>query len=128
MKLTLFIYLICLSLTSFAQNTEAFLVEISDQRIKVTSPLKKSQIVSIIVKNETFEKIISELRSEDKVLKRFVLKPEGQEVTQVDYSKIKELYYVPVSPPFEAARLRFTEKPYEIPEESEKSKETRPNN
>jgi|TARA_Y100001936_G_C15513132_1_gene379006 hypothetical protein len=99
----------------FGKFTGSFVVEINDRTIKVTSPLKKLDTVSIIVKNNTLDQIVSELRSEKKVLKRFVLKPEGKEVIQVDYSKVKTLFYVPVSPPFEAAQLRFSEGPYEIP-------------
>lgn len=97
------------------QSTESFIVDISDQKIKVTSPSKKIPVASIIVRNQTLERIISEIRSEDKVIKRFVLKAEGKEVIQVDFSKIKKLYYVPVSPPFEAAELKFSQGPYEIP-------------
>lgn len=100
---------------SFGQFTDSFIVDVSDQKIVVTSPSKKIPVASIIIRNQTLEKIISEIRTEDKVLKRFVLKGEGKEVIQVDFSKIGKLYYVPVSPPFEAAELKFSQRPYEIP-------------
>jgi hypothetical protein len=101
---------------AWGQHTDSFIVEINDQTIKVTSPLKKTETVSIIIKNNTLDKITSELRSDKKVLKRFVLKEEGREVIQVNYSKVKTLFYVPIAPPFEAAELRFEQRPYEIPE------------
>lgn len=104
-----------LPILTLGQSTDSFIVSISDQKISVTSPAKKLDVVSIIIKNETLDKIISEIRSEDKVIKRFVLKAEGSEVVQIDFSKIKKLYYVPVSPPFEAAELKFSQRPYEIP-------------
>ncbi|MBD65871.1 MAG: hypothetical protein CME62_11735 [Halobacteriovoraceae bacterium] len=113
---TSIVFMLLFSVSVFAEYKDSFIVEVSDRKIKVTSPLKKVSFVSIIVKNETFDKIISEIRSEDKVLKRFVLKPEGQEVVQIDYSKVKKLFYVPVAPPFEAVELRFEQKPYEVPE------------
>lgn len=106
------------SLNLYASYTDAFIVEVTDRKIKVTSPKKKMKIVSIIIKNTTFDKIISEIRSDQKVLKRFVLKPEGKEVIQVDYSKVNKLYYIPVAPPFETVELRFEQKPYEIPEKN----------
>ena len=112
MKFTLFI-LLFLTASAYGQHTGSFIVEINDQSIKVTSPLKKQSTVSIIVKNNTLDKIVSELRSENKVLKRFVLKAEGKEVLQVNYSKVKTLFYVPVAPPFEAVELRFEQRPYE---------------
>ena len=114
MKLSL---LLCFLLPSFSfgRYTEAFIVEVHNQSIKVTSPLKKVDAVSIIIKNNTFDKIVSELRSETKVLKRFVLKEQGKEVLQVDYSKTKALFYVPVAPAFEAVELKFEQGPYEVP-------------
>lgn len=115
MKKQLILFALCLSANGNAQYTGSFIVEVNDRSIKVTSPLKKLDTVSIIVKNNTFDKIISELRSEKKVLKRFVLKPEGKEVIQVNYSKVKTLFYVPVAPPFEAVELKFKQRPYEVP-------------
>ena len=35
---------------------------------------------------------------------------------RIDYSKVKTLYYVSVAPPFQAAELKFSQGPYEIPE------------
>ncbi len=99
-----------------AENSEAFIVQVKDRSIRVTSPKKKTEIVGIIVKNETFDKIISELRSEKKVLKRFVLQVQGTQSLQVNTSNIKSLYYVSVAPPFQAVQLKFSERAYEIPE------------
>ncbi len=113
-----FLFFLLLSCNAFAKFTDSFVVEVNDRTIKVTSPLKKVDAVSIIIKNNTFDKIVSELRSESKVLKRFVLKAQGKEVLQVDYSKVKTLYYVPVAPPFEAVELRFEQRPYEVPEKN----------
>ena len=103
-------------LMSMGKYTESFIVDVKDRSISVTSPLKKVDNVSIIINNKTLDKIVSELRSEQKVLKRFVLKPEGKEVIQLSLKGIKKLYYVPIAPPFEAAELRFEQRAYEIPE------------
>lgn len=116
MKYLICVFILLISVTALAESTDAFIVDINDQRIRVTSPAKKIKIASIIIRNETEEKIISEIRSVDKVLKRFVLKSLGREVIQVDFSKVEKLYYVPVSPPFEAAELKFSREAYEIPE------------
>jgi hypothetical protein len=124
MRLSIILGLLMISYPAFSQFTDSFIVDVSDRRIKVTSPLKKIDIVSIIIRNRTFEKVISELRSDKKVLKRFVLKPEGKEVIQVNFSKVKALYYVPVSPPFEAVELMFKQRPYEIPPKKQKSKKS----
>lgn len=115
MKFFLAFIIISLPTLILGQSTDSFIVDISDQKIMVTSPAKKIPVVSIIIRNQTVDRIISEIRSENKVIKRFVLKGEGKEVIQIDFSKIKKLYYVPVSPPFEAAELKFAQRPYEIP-------------
>ncbi len=116
MKYVIFLIISLISSHVFSDSTDSFIVDIDEQRIKVTSPAKRIDIASIIVRNETQEKIISEIRSEDKVVKRFVLKPLGRQVIQIDFSKIDKVYYVPVSPPFEAAELKFSREAYEIPE------------
>ena len=116
MKYLVMIFSFSFVFSVFAESTGSFIVDINERRIKVTSPPKKLDVVSLIIRNETDEKIISEIRSSDKVLKRFVLKALGREVIQINFTKIKKLYYVPVSPPFEAAELRFSREAYEIPE------------
>lgn len=100
---------------TYAQYTESFIVEVNDQGMTITSPSTKLDTVSIIVKNNTLDKIISELRVKNKVLKRFVLTPNGKEVLSVKIDNTESLYYVPIAPPFEAAHLRFKQKIYEIP-------------
>jgi hypothetical protein len=114
MRLVLMILLFLPS--AYAKFSQAFMVDINDRGIKITSPLKKTDVVSIIVKNNTLDKIVSELKSNDKVIKRFVLKAEGKEVFQVKLKGVTKLEYVPIAPPFESADLRFEQKPYEIPE------------
>jgi hypothetical protein len=106
-----------LSLNTFAQQTSnSFLVTIEDDKIKVISPKKKMKIVSIIIKNNTFDDIRSEIATDKKTLKRFNLKAQASASIQVNYTKIKTLYYVSIAPPFQAVELKFTQRPYEIPE------------
>ena len=100
---------------TLANSSGSFIVEINNQGMVVTSPSKELDTVSIIIKNNTLDKIVSELRSKQKVLKRFVLKPNGKEVLSVNMKNTKSLFYVPLSPPFEAAHLKFKQKVYEIP-------------
>ncbi len=105
-----------LSLNSFAQYTEAFKVDIYDRKITVSSPKKKVKVVSVIIMNHTLDKIVSELRADDKVINQFPLKPEEKEVIQVNMTGVKLLKYIPLAPPFDAAELIFSQRPYEIPE------------
>lgn len=117
MRLMLTILIFVYSSFLFAAETsEAFLVNIYEDKIRVVSPKKKMDIVGVIIKNNTFDDIRSEISSEKKVLKRFVLKSQDSESIQVEYSKLKTLYYVSIAPPFQAVELKFSQRPYEIPE------------
>ena len=113
------IFLITLIFTtsSFSQeNAEAFIVTIKENSVRVVSPKNKEKLVGIIIKNETFDKITSEIRSDKGVIKRFVLKSQGSKSLQVDYSQIKSLFYVAIAPPFQAVELKISQRAYEIPE------------
>lgn len=99
-----------------AQSSDSFLVTIEDDRIRVVSPKKKMKIVGVIIKNNTFDDIRSEVATESKTLKRFNLKAQSSASVQVNYSKIKTLYFVSIAPPFQAVELKFSQRPYEIPE------------
>lgn len=111
-----FLITLLFSLSIFAQeNAEAFIVTIKEDRVRVISPKKKEKLVGVIIKNETFDKITSEVRSDKGVVLRFVLKSQGTKSLQVDYSKIKSLFYVAIAPPFQAVELKFSQRAYEIP-------------
>jgi hypothetical protein len=113
-------YLFCFLLLGFfndvnAQYSNSFIVEIDERKIRVTSPKKKADIVSVVIINKTLDKIISEVRDGNKVIKRFTLKRQGKEVLQVDMTKTKSLSYVPIAPAFESVELKFSKGPYEVP-------------
>jgi len=117
MKMIFFLLIFIHSSLSFAaESSEAFIVNIYEDRIRVVSPKKKMDIVGVIIKNNTFDDIRSEISSEKKVLKRFVLKSQDSESIQINYSQLKTLYYVSIAPPFQAVELKFSQRPYEIPE------------
>lgn len=119
MKGLIFLIFLVLSVSSFAsQNSEAFLVTIKNMSIQVISPAKKIDTVSVVIKNDTSEKLIGELRSETRVLKRFSLAPLSNKTLLVNMKNEKQLYYVSVAPPFQAVALKFNERPYEIPEKN----------
>lgn len=115
------LWLIILPTLVYAQKSyESFIVKVHENKIAVTTPnKKKDNIITIIVENKTYERIVSEIKTDKKVLKRFTLEPEGVRGANfsltVDFSKIKNLFYVPISPPFQAAPLDPKGKNYEIP-------------
>lgn len=95
---------------------ESFIVEISNHSLRVSSPERVLDPVSVVVKNMTTIKIHAELRSTDKVLSRFVVDANDSNTLQVKLPKNKKLYYLTVSPPSQAVELKFNQRTYEIPE------------
>lgn len=115
-----YLLLFLLTLNVYAKKSyESFIVEVKEEKISVTTPGKAQKITTIIVQNKTFERIISEIKTDKKVLKRFTLEPEGTKGANfsltVDFSKVNKLFYLSVSPPFQAAPLDPKGKNYEIP-------------
>lgn len=105
---------------SFAQKSnEAFIITVTDRKISVVSPSTKKDIVTVVVKNDTFDKILSELKSGDKTLKRFTLQPSGQKgavyTLTVNLKEAKTVEYVSIAPPFQEVPLHFAKESYEIP-------------
>jgi hypothetical protein len=110
------LFTLLINTTLAQENADAFIVTIKDDRIRVVSPKEKSNLIGVIITNETFEKIVSEVRSDQGVIQRFVLAPQGSTSLQVNFSNIKSLFYVSVAPPFQAVELKFSQRAYEIPE------------
>ena len=105
---------------AFAQKSyESFIVNVNDENITVTSPDKKKKVATIVVKNNSFDKVVSEIRSDDKVLKRFTLFPSGKKGSSftltIDFDKVGTIYYAPIAPPFQAVPLKFSKGGYEVP-------------
>ena len=118
--LTLEIFSFLCSSSAFAQKSyESFFVKVEDQKISVVSPKERKKIVTIVVQNETFDKIFSEIRTENKTLKRFALQPSGKKgstyTLTVDFTQAKKIFYVSIAPPFQEVPLVFSERNYEVP-------------
>ena len=97
----------------------SFQITVGERKITVLSPVKKSSKAVIVVKNETQDKIVSALKANQAVLRRFVLAPAGEkgdvQTFEEDFSGGKQLWYVSVAPPFQETPLNFSRGVYEIP-------------
>lgn len=111
-------YLFIVSNSYGQQKSEAFLVTIKNLSIHVVSPTQQEETVSVVVKNETSENILSQLKTEDRVLKRFNLKPQSQRAISLSTKDIEKLYYISIAPPFQSVELKYNQRPYEIPEKN----------
>ena len=111
-----FLFLGTLLIMSLSVNAESFNIEITNTQTKVTSPKVELNPVSITIKNSTDLKIISEIRSKEKVLSRFVVEGGKSQTIQLKLPESKILYYVSLSPPAQALELKFNQEDYAVPE------------
>lgn len=108
-----------LSFKTYAQQkSEAFLVTVKHSGIHVVSPEKKEKRVSVVIVNNTSQNIISQLKTQQRVIERFNLRARSQHSIIVNTKDIDKLYYTPIAPAFQSVELKFNEKPYEIPEKN----------
>jgi hypothetical protein len=93
-----------------------FEVTIHDRSVSVRGPEKKLSPVSIVLKNDTLENLNAKIATQDKNLIFVALKPRASRTIEVKYENIDQLFFIPLSPPFQSVELKFGLKPYEIPE------------
>lgn len=111
------------------QSTSSFYVLIQERKISVSSPDKKNLLssqglssanaktkVSLVFDNKTLDKIYAELKTKSKSIEKFVIKPNQNKTIEVEMDLIGKLSFVPISPPFQAIPLKFSQGTYEIPQ------------
>lgn len=115
MVFLLFLSFMTIKSAHCAQTSESFIVTIQNSFVRVVSPLKKDKVFGVIVKNKTSSQVVSQIRSVNKILKRFVVKANSTKIIELYSKDIKKLFFVSIAPPFQAVELKFSGRPYEIP-------------
>ena len=95
----------------------SFNVEVHNGFVRVKSPEKEVDPVSVVVKNTTDIKAFAEIRSTKKALKKFAVEGGKTAIFQIKLPKDKKLYYFPISPPSQSVELIFNQRPYAVPEQ-----------
>jgi hypothetical protein len=82
-----------------------------------TSKLAGSEMATISVTfiNKTPTNYHSLIKTQNGVLKRFVVKSNAQKTFEIEYSDNFNYFYVPMSPPGQTIELTFSGNTYEIP-------------
>lgn len=97
-------------------RTDAFMVRIFDERVVVTSPIKKKKDINVIVENKTLNKIVGKVETESGVVLGFVsLMPKKFQSVSLKERGSEKVYFIPLSPSFQKVILKFNNKVYEIP-------------
>ena len=98
------------------EQSEAFQVKIFDQRVKVISPNKHSQKMSIILENVTLTKFIGKIVTQKrKVLEYLAIPPRGFQTIEISIKKNEVVFFVPQSPGLQEVELVVGRDSYEIP-------------
>ena len=94
----------------------AFLVTISDHGIKVISPSHHSPHLHVTFKNTTLEKIVGKIQTESgRILDRITLSPREIKSIPIGHIRGEKIFYYPLTPSLQKAKLSIGQPPYEIP-------------
>jgi len=112
----IFCFLLMMSNVVWATpKTEVFYIRVSDRKIEVNSPEKKSQIFSVIVENRSLTDQIGKFVAGDQTLKFVSVAAGKTESVDLLNKTSKNVLFVPISPAFQEVELVFGKKAYEIP-------------
>ncbi len=103
-------------LASAYESSEAFMVYLLEDRVKVLSPKNYHKSQSVIIQNKTNKKVIGKIRNEGgKVLHYINILPNKFKSVEVKIPKKQSIYFVPMVPSFQEVKLSFGKKSYEVP-------------
>jgi hypothetical protein len=119
MKITLFIFLILglnISLCFSYENSEAFMVYLLEDRVKVLSPAVYHKNQAVIIENQTLTKVVGKIRNEKGIVLQYVnILPREFKSVEVEMKKGESIYFVPMVPSFQEVILSFGKRSYEVP-------------
>lgn len=103
------------------QRSDAFIVDILNDKIKVIAPRKHSNASYVLFRNRTLNEIRGKIQIQDgKVIDFFTIKQDEPLSIDITAGKGKKMFFVPMSPPFQEAELIVGAPPYEVPSKEEK--------
>ena len=98
------------------ESSEAFMVYLLENRVKVLSPEKYHRKQSVIIQNKTLTKVIGKIRNQEGKILFFVnILPGEFKSINVEMEKGQSIYFVPMVPSFQEVILSFGKRSYEVP-------------
>lgn len=99
-----------------SQKSDAFLVYISDHKLKVVSPVRHSPNLHVILQNQTLSQVKGKIQTEEgRVIDYVSLLPGQSKSVLIGHVKAKKFFYYPMAPAFQEAELVIGRAYYEIP-------------
>ncbi len=103
-------------LLAFAEvKPEAFIIYVTDDSMKVLSPLAHRPLFSVIIDNKSLTDQVGKFTARGKNLKFVSVKSGQAETVEIENRGKDPVTFVPVSPAFQEVDLLFGKKAYEIP-------------
>lgn len=98
------------------ERSDAFIVTAHPGFYKVLSPVKKSEVTSVILQNRTLVTIVGKLQDgRENVIKMVSIKPEENVSVSFNYNEKLKYFFIPLSPSFQEVELKIGEESYEVP-------------
>lgn len=98
------------------EKSDAFVITMTTESVKVISPQKYDQEITVIIKNNTLSKIYGKLVNfKGDNIKFFSIPSQGFSSYELLLEKNVRAFFVPLSPAFQEFELKLGSKPYEIP-------------
>jgi hypothetical protein len=94
---------------------QAFIIQINDRSIHVTTPETRRPLFAVIVENRSLSDQVGKFIVEGKTLKFVTVKSGKSETVEIENRASSNPVFVPVSPAFQEVELAFGKKAYEIP-------------
>lgn len=111
-----FFFIFAISLSSHAtERSDAFLVKVYDQFVKVISPDKAYSNISVIIENHTLSTLTGKLVKDGVDHTFLTIKPDKNKSVTLKYSPNEVINFVPLAPAFQEVQLIVGKKSYEIP-------------
>ena len=105
-----------LGILEAAEVSDAFIVRIFENSVKVIAPAKYTKKVNVIFENQTLSEIRGKLVSEDFRFRRFVtIYPYKPVTAEIPVSRKKRNLFIPLAPSSQSVILKIGAKSYEVP-------------
>lgn len=98
------------------ESPDAFIVKIYDKQVRVLSPTKYDEKLSVIIENKTLTPMRGKLETYSGETLNYVSIDPGKSTSlSVERLNKERLFFIPTSPPLQKVELKLGNKPYEIP-------------
>jgi hypothetical protein len=98
------------------EKSDAFIVKIFDDKVKVLSPTVDDPNLSVIIENKTLVDIRGKIETgRGEILNYVNIKSRASSSLELKRKNKEKIFFIQQSPPFQKVELKLGNRPYEIP-------------